>query len=385
MIPFRYNARSLLVRRATTLAAAGGIALVVFVLSSAMMLSAGIKKTLAASGSPDIAIVMRKGSDAELNSFFEEPNVGLILAAPGVKKDAKGAPLGVGESVVVATAQKIDGSGIANVTIRGVTDRVMEFRPDTKIIDGRAARPGTDEAIVGKRIRGRFKDMDLGSAYPLRKGRTVKIVGVFEDSGSSYESELWADLDTVRTSFGREGLVSSVRAKLESASKFDGFKAVVEGDKNLGFEENEFYEKLSEGVSAFIGALGTIIAFFFAIGAVIGATITMHASIAERQREIGTLRALGFSRSGILFSFLLESALLAVVGGTIGAAASIAMRTVHIPMINFATFSEVVFSFEPTPGILMFSIGLAAAMGILGGFFPALRAARTSPTQAMRG
>lgn len=388
MIPFRYNARSLLVRKTTTAATGLGIALVVFVMASALMLSAGIRKTLASSGRADNAIVLRKGSDAELNSTVEDPSVGVILAAPGVARDEKGNPVGVGEVTVVISLDKIGGEGMTNVQVRGVTERSLAFRPSARVTAGQAPRPGSDDVLIGKNLRGRFAGFEIGQSFELKKNRKVTVVGILEDDGSSYESEVWADIDAVRGAFGREGVVSAVRVRLASASAFEGFDVAVESDKNLGFEalrETEYYEKQSEGLTTFVTALGSVIAFFFSIGAMIGAMITMYGSIANRQREIGTLRALGFSRRGILLSFLLESALLSLGGGVVGAACASAMKFVTFSMINFATFSEMVFSFEPTPSIIAAALVSGAAMGILGGFFPAVRAARMSPVIAMRG
>jgi putative ABC transport system permease protein len=387
MIPVRYNIRSLFVRKATTLATAVGIGLVVFVLGAALMLSAGIKKTLGGSGSKDIAIVMRKGSDAELGSGLEDSQVGLVKALPGVAHDSDQHEIAVGEVVVVTAMEKLGATGVSNVQLRGMPADGMKFRANAKIIEGNAAKPGTDEAVVGKRIRGRFKNLDLGQSFDIRRNRPVKIVGVFEDGGSSYESEVWADVDTVRTAFGRPG-VSSVRVKLESESKFDGFKTAVESDKQLGLmtlRESEYYEKQSEGTSIFIGVMGTVVAVFFSIGAMIGAMNTMYAAVASRTREIGILRALGFSRIGILFSFLMESVALALIGGVIGVAGCMAMGAVKFSMMNFASWSEMVFTFEPTPQVIVTAFIAAGAMGLLGGFFPAIRAARTSPIAAMRG
>lgn len=388
MIPFRYNLRSLVVRKATTAAAGLGIALVVFVLASALMLSAGIEKTLASSGRPDNAIVLRKGSDAELNSTIEDPSVGVILSAPGVARDEKGNPVGVGETSVVISLDKISGEGMTNVQVRGVTERSFGFRPSARVATGQAPKSGSDEVLIGKNLRGRFAGFEIGQSFELKKNRKVTVVGILEDGGSSYESEVWADIDVVRGAFGREGVVSSVRVRLSSPSAYDGFDAAVESDKNLGFEalrEIEYYEKQSEGMTMFVTALGAVIAFFFSVGAMIGATITMYGSIANRQREIGTLCALGFSRSGILLSFLLESVVLALGGGVVGVAGASAMKFVSFSMVNFATFSEMIFAFEPTPGILIGSLAAGAGMGIFGGFFPALRASRMSPVVAMRG
>lgn len=386
MIPIRYNVRSLAVRKTTTAATALGVALVVFVLSSALMLSAGVKKTLATSGRQDTAIVLRRGGTAEMGSVIDDAAVSTIYAAPGVKKDA-GKALGSAEVVMVLALAKVGVDGVSNVQVRGVTPDATRIRPNVKIVAGRPARPGSDEVVVGERIRGRFEHVDLGQSFELRKNRPVTVVGVFTDGGSSHESEVWADLDTLRSAFGREGGVSSVRVRLESASKLDGFRVAVEQDKRLGLQvmrETTYFEKQSEDLAMFIGVMGTLIAVFFSIGAMIGAAITMYAAIANRQREIGTLRALGFSRLSILTSFLAESTLLALAGGGLGAVASLGMGFVKFSMVNFASWSEVVFSFDPTPEILGRALLFAVVMGLFGGFFPAVRAARVSPVVAMR-
>ena len=210
----------------------------------------------------------------------------------------------------------------------------------------------------------------------------------FESGGSSFESEVWCDVDTARSSFGRDGLVSSVTVRLDSPSKFDAFKATMESDKRLGLEaltEPAYYEKQSSGTSLFIKIMGGVIVFFLSGGAMIGALITMLAAVSQRQREVGTLRALGFSRFSILTSFLLESAVLSLAGGLLGIACALCMSFVKLSMMNFATWQEVSFSFAPTPSLLIGSLVAGALMGILGGFLPALKAARTSPIEAMRG
>ena len=249
-------------------------------------------------------------------------------------------------------------------------------------------RTRTDEAIVGARIRGRIKGVDLDQSFDIKKNRPVKVVGVFEAGGSAYESEVWVDRDLLADAYGRKGVVSSVRVRLDSPRKFDAFRAGVENDKRLGLQalrEPAFYEKQSEGASLFVGAIGTVVSIFFAIGAMIGATITMYAAVANRQREIGTLRALGFSRTSILTSFLFEAIVLAAIGGAVGAAASMAMSLVRFSMVNMASWSEIVFSFDPTPQVIGTALVFACGMGLLGGFFPAVRAARTSPLKAIRG
>ncbi|HEY6728634.1 MAG TPA: ABC transporter permease [Polyangiaceae bacterium] len=389
LVPLAYNVRSLFVRKATTFATAGGIALVVFVLSSSLMLAQGIRRTMVSAGAADKSLVLRKGSENELSSSIETKYKGLILAAPGVKRDGAGAPLGAGEVVVVIAMNKIDGEGqFSNVQVRGIEPASLALRPDVRLVEGRPPQPGTDEAMVGLGMLGRFEGLSVGSDFEIKKNRRVKIVGAFESGGSSFESEVWTDIDTVRSSFGREGLYSSVTVQLESASKFDGFRATVENDKQLGlesFRENAYYEKQSEGTSIFISALGITVAVFFSIGAMIGAMITMYGAVSQRVKEIGTLQALGFSRLSVLVSFMFESTLLALIGGVLGASASLLMSFVSFSMMNFATWQEITFSFTPSVGILVGSAVAGGVMGILGGFFPAVRAARTSPIEAMRG
>jgi putative ABC transport system permease protein len=387
MIPIKYNMRNLVVRKTTTVAAAFGLALVVFVFAAAQMLGNGIKKTLGRSASPESAIVMRKGSSSEMESGIEESQVNLVLAQ-AQQVGASRKPAGVGEVLVVILMDKLGTTnGVSNVTVRGVPDDVYQFRPTAKIIEGHVPKPGSDEVAVGAGIRGRFKGLDIGQSFELKKNRPVKVVGVFSDDGSSFESEVWADINTVRTAFGREGYVSSVRVRLDGASKFDAFKALIEQNRQLGLSaqrEADYYAKQSEMTADFLTIMGTMIAVLFSIGAMIGATITMNAQVANRQREIGTLRALGFSRRSILGSFLLESIVLALLGGGVGALAALGLKFVKITMLNAGTWSEIVFGFEPTPEILIKSVVLAGMMGIFGGFLPAIRAARISPVEAMR-
>lgn len=389
MIPIAWNVGSLVARRTTTASAVLGIALVVFVLASSLMLSTSVRRTLGRSGHEDVAIVLRKGSDAELSSSVEVSNLNLIVDAPGVKRDASGAAIGVGEVVVVCAVDKIGTQGgISNVQVRGVDlEKARRLRPEVRFVAGGPFGP--NEAVVGARLLGRFKGLEkIGQTFELKKNRSVKIVGVFEDGGSSFESELWADVDNVRQAFGRDGIVSSVRVRLESPSAFDAYKETVEHDKRLGLEamrETSFYERQSEGLSIFVGALGSVIAVFFSVGAMIGAAITMLASVSSRHREIGTLRALGFSRRSVLTSLLLESLLIALAGGAIGCGASLALGFVKFSMMNMSSWSEVVFTFEPTPAILATAIAASVVMGLVGGFAPALRAALISPVEAMRG
>ena len=389
MIPISYNVRSLLVRKATTIATALGIGLVVFVLSSALMLARGIRNTLVTNGSAERVKVLRKGSDTEMASGIDSNIVSLVMAAPGVKRDSEGQPLGSPEVVVVIALDKLgvaDGM-VSNILVRGVPAQVLKVHPEVHVIAGRPARPGTDEVIVGKGVRGNFKGLELGSTFDLKKNRPVQVVGIFEAGGSSLESEVWCDIETLRTSFGRGSSASSVTLVLESQAAYDGLAAYIENDKQLGLEpmrEKVYYDKQSEGTSLFITVIGVFIAVLFSVGAMIGAMITMYGAVSQRSKEVGTLRALGFSRGEVLLSFLIESSVLALVGGIIGSLASMAMTAMDFSMMNFATWQEIRFTFDPSPGIIGGSIAAGAVMGVLGGFFPAIRAARLSPIEAMR-
>jgi putative ABC transport system permease protein len=388
MIPLRYNVRSLLVRRTTTLATVIGIGLVVAVLASSMMLTEGIRKTMASSGTPGHAIVLRKGSDVEMTSSIELPSIGLVLAAPGVKKDSGGRPIGAGEIVTVIALPKLDASpgAVSNVTVRGVADNVLALRPEVHFVAGRPARPGSDEAVIGARIAGRFEGMALGKSFELKKNRPLTVVGVFETNGSSFESEAWADVETVRTSFGRDG-VTSVTVALDSPAAFYGFEAAVEHDQRLGLEamtEPSYYEKQSGQTATFISIVGWIISVFFMVAAMIGAFITMNTAVAHRQREIGTMRALGFSRFAVLTSFVLEGLVLALSGAALGLLVAFGVSFAKFSMMNFATWSEIVFSFTMTPRILVTSVIVGGITGLIGGIIPAARAARLKPIDALR-
>lgn len=388
MIPLRYNIRSLFVRKATTFATAFGIALVVFVLASSRMLAHGITRTMGRSGSDSNAIVLRKGADAELSSQVEQRFVSVVVAAPGAKRDARGSPVGTGELLLVLAIEKVDNPlMVSNVQLRGVASNVFELRPEAHIVAGRPARPGTDEVMIGQRLRGQFKGLDIGQTFDIKKNRPATVVGVFEARGSSFESEVWADVETVRTAFGREGMVSSITVALESPASYDAFERAVEGDKQLDLQvmrEVAYFEKTSEGTALLIQFLGGAIVFFFSLGAMIGATITMYGAIDARRREVGTLRALGFSGLQVLVSFVFEAFLLALGGGVLGAVASLGMGFVKMSMMNQQTWSEMVFRFEPSPDILFSSALAGGIMGIVGGLLPAIRAARVSPVAAMR-
>ena len=391
MVPFRYNVRSLLVRKVTTVATAIGIALVVFVYGGSLMLEEGVHRAIATGGRADNVIILRKGSDAELSSAIGNDYVNLFRAHPQVAQ-AAGV---IGEIVIVITTERADGSGgISNLLIRGMPADGLAFRPEVKIVSGRAPKPGTNEVIIGRAVSGRFLDpsgtkqvIGPGHKFDLKRNRPLEVVGEFSAEGSTYESEVWGDLDVVRRATGRDNVVSSVRLRLNSASDFDAYRDLIQGDKRFSMKvmrEADYYEAQSEQTSGFLKILGLVIAVMFSFAAMLGAAITMNAAVANRGREIGTLRALGFSRIAIMTSFVAEAIFLAVIGGLIGCALVTVLMLVRFPIINFQTFSEIVIRFTPTASVYLWSLIVAVIMGLIGGLGPAIRAARVSPVEAMR-
>lgn len=374
-------------RKRTAAAAAFGLALVVFVFAAVMMLANGVRQATRRATDPNGAIVLRKGAGTEIESTFETAGVVRIAAAPSIARDPDGRPLISGELLVLLVLDHV-GGGSSNVTLRGVPEAATRLRPKLRVIAGRAPRAGTSEVMVGRAIRGRFQGLELGQSLELQKNRPIQIVGIFDDGGSAYDSEIWADADLVRRTFGQSNVVSSARVRLTSPDAFATFSAALESDRELGvaaYRESDYGEQQTQGTATFLTVLGFMIGTLFSIGATTGAMITMHAVIAERRREIGTLRALGFTRRQILTSFLFESLVLALAGGALGACAALLMSQARISMLNTHTWAELSFAFEPTPAIVVRSIAIAALLGVSGGLLPAIRATRIDPAQAMRG
>jgi putative ABC transport system permease protein len=295
----------------------------------------------------------------------------------------------IGEIIVVVIADHIDGSGSSNVLVRGTPAEGIAFRPEIKLVSGRAPKPGTDEVMVGSGIAGRFHGLAIGGSLDLRRNRPLSVVGVFSADGASYESEVWGDLDYVRNALGREAVVSSARVRLNSPADFDAYRQTIETDKRFSMKvmrESDYNEKQSQQTASFLKFLGIVVAVLFSIAAMLGAAITMNGAVAHRTREIGTLRALGFSRSAILTSFLIEAIVLAAIGGLIGSAIVLLLSTfVSIPVINFQTFSEIVIRLHASPEVFAKALLFSGVMGLIGGLFPAIRASRVSPIEAMRG
>ena len=386
MVPVSYNVRSLFVRKVTTLVTAFGIALVVFVFAASKMLSEGITHAIEVTARPDTVVILRKGSDNELSSGLDSEIIGKLRAHPQVSQAAGGGA--IGEMMQIIMAEHDDGSGeVSNVAIRGMPADGLAFRPEIKIIDGRAPKAGTNEVIVGKGIAGRFKGFNVGGTIELRHNRPLAVVGVFDAGGAGYDSEVWCDIDVMGQALGRHGNVSSVRVRLNSPSDFDAYRAEIEGSKEYAakvMREGDYYKGQSQQIGTFLGGLAFVFAIMFSVAAMIGAAITMNGAVAHRSREIGTLRALGFSRFSILVSFMLEALMLAIAGGLIGGVAVLVLSFVTFPVINFQTFSEIVIGFHATPGVFLSAIIFSGVMGLIGGLVPAIRASMVSPVEAMR-
>jgi len=384
-IPVGYIARNLVARRLTTALTAGGMALVVYVFATVLMLSAGLEKTLVATGQDDNVVVIRRSSQTEVQSGIARLQAGIVESLPQIALASDGRPLISKEPVVLINLPKRGSGKPANVVIRGVTPAGLTLRPQVKLVEGRMFRPGTAEVIAGRSIADGFQGAGLGETLRFAS-RDWTIVGVFDAGHTAFDSEIWGDAEQMLQAFRRTGY-SSLLFRLNDPDDFDAVKSAIENDPRLTLEakpEKRFYAEQSEALSKFIRYLGTSISIIFSIGAVIGAAITMYASVASRTGEIGTLRALGFSRVAILAAFLGEALLLGLIGGIAGLVGASAMQALSISTTNFQTFAEIAFSFTLTPGIVVASLIFALAMGFIGGFLPAARAARMKIVDALR-
>ena len=384
-IPFSYIARNLYARKLTTVLTAGGMALVVYVFATVLMLAAGLKETLVATGQPDNVIIIRRGTQTEVQSGIDRPSAAIVETLPDIATGEDGAKLISKEPVVLISLPKRESGNASNVVIRGVTPTGLTLRPQVKIVEGRMFRPGTSEIVAGRAIANGFRGAGLGETLRFAQ-RDWTVVGVFDAGRTGFNSEIWGDAEQLLQAFRRVGF-SALVFRLTDASRFDKVKRDIEADQRLQLDvkpETQFYADQSEALSKFISYLGTTISIIFSIGAIIGAMITMYASVASRTSEIGTLRALGFSRLSILLAFLVEALLLGFVGGVVGLFGASFMQMVPISTTNFQTFSEIAFTFTLTPFIILASLAFALFMGFIGGFLPAARAARLSIVDALR-
>jgi ABC-type antimicrobial peptide transport system permease subunit len=384
-IPLFYIARNLWARRLTTALTAAGLALVVFVFATVLMLDEGLRNTLVTTGEYDNVVLIRRSADTEVQSSVERAQASIASSHPSVALGADGQPLLSKETVVLISLNKRDSAKPSNVIIRGIGPRGLALRPQVRLTAGRMFRPGASEIIAGASIARRFSGAGIGET--LRFGqREWTVVGLFDAGNSGFDSEVWGDADQLMPSFRRVAY-SAVVLRLAGTSLFDGFKKDIEGDQRLTLDakrEQNFYADQSKALSTFISVLGLILSVIFSIGAMIGATITMYASVANRVGEIGTLRALGFQRRSILAAFLAESMLLAVVGGVLGLGCASLMRFISFSTTNFQSFSELAFGFRLTIDIVVKTLAFSLVMGFVGGVLPALRAARMKIVDALR-
>jgi len=384
-VPLTYIARNLWVRRVTTGLTAAGMALVVYVFATVLMMSEGIRSTLVATGQPDNMIVLRQGAGVEINSGISRDQAAIIETLPGIATDAAGRSLVSKEPVVLNNLPKRSNGKPSNVTMRGTSDIGALLRPQVRIVQGRMFRAGSNEVIAGRAIADGFQGVQLGASLRFG-GRDWTVVGVFDAGKSGFDSEIWADAEQLMQAFRRQNW-SSVILRLADADGFESLRAQIDTDPRLTLDakrEVRFYAEQSEALANFIGILGTSLAVVFSIGAVVGATITMFGAVASRIGEIGTLRALGFRRGAVLAAFLGEALLLSLVGGLFGLLAATLMQAVSVSTTNFATFSELAFQFRLTPWIAVQSMLFALAMGFIGGFIPAWRAARLNIVDCLR-
>ena len=383
-----YSLRSLVRHRHTTWAASAGIGLLVFVLASSRMLAAGLESTMLRAGRSDRALVMQLDAWSEAGSRVRGSAFELAAGAPGVRRDGSGIPLVAHESVAqVFLSRKNRPSEYTAIQVRGVHSTSFALRSYVRVVQGRAAKPGTTEAIVGRGVVGRYAGLGLGERFELQKGRDFTVVGVFEADGTAYESEVWIDLEAMRSALGWQGSFSSVTAELESERALPAFTAALTTDKLLGLSvarESDYYDKVSNGMARLIRGIGTIVTLTFSLGAALGATITMYGAVSERRRELAVLRALGFRRRAVLLGILLESLVIALVGGSVGLLLAWLTRFIPFATMNYATGQLVAFPFLADAGILLSALAGGLVVGVAGSFLPAWRAASTDPTRAMR-
>ena len=384
-LPISYNIRSLYVRGRVTLLAIGGIALVVAVLIVLVAMAAGFRLALQAGGSPENALISQRGSTSEITSGIPRDAVNALAVDARVARDKDGNPLASPDLVIVASMKRKDDGADVNIVVRGVTPMAFKVRPNVVVAEGRNFTPGLYEVIVGRKLFDRMAGMELGRTIRMQR-RDWAIVGVFEASGSAFESEVWGDKEAMGPAFGRGAGAQTLTVRMKDPSAIPAFDEEIRRNPRMQVQvvqERMYYEQQSAGVSGPLMALAVFVAVVMGIGAVFGAMNTMYAIVAARTREIGTLRALGFSRLAILTAFVLESTCLALVGGALGCLVALPANGIS-SAAGGANFAEVAFAFRITPESLVVGMTLAIFMGIAGGLLPSLRAARLPITSALR-
>jgi putative ABC transport system permease protein len=373
-------------RRGTVAATVFGIAGVVAVLVGVLSIAAGFKQAMTVSGAPDAAVVLRSGADSEMVSGLGREETRVIADSPGVARTAQG-PLSSAELFVIVNVPKRSTGMDANVPLRGVEATALQVRDKVKIIQGRMFEWGKNEVIVGGGAVQEFDGLEVGSK--LKVGRYEwPVVGIFSANGGIAESEIWSDAKVLQEAYNRGDSFQSVYVKLNSPGAFQVFSNSLTSNPQLSVKvvrQSEYYAELSQTMTRLITTLGFLIAFLMAVGAVFGALNTMYSAVSTRTREIATLRALGFGRGAVVVSLMIESLLLALVGGAIGGGlAYFAFNNFHTSTMNFQSLSQVTFAFRVTPELLVRGIVWSALIGLIGGLFPAIRAARLPIAAGLR-
>jgi len=386
-IPVIYNFRSVKARWSSAIVAVVGIAGTVGVFVAMLSLARGFKATLVSSGSEDNAIIMRAGATSEMTGGVTIDTVKIIQDKPGIAKGADGSPLVTPEVVLVAPIPLISTGTDANVEIRGVSKNVLEIRRNIKIVEGRMFTPGLNEIVVGKNANASYSGLTLGNTIGLGSVHW-KIVGIFDAGGSSFDSDVWGDAHLIGPAFNRPDIYfQSITVHLASASALQQLKDAATADPRLNVDvtrEIDYYSKQSNRLTKLITVLGGLVAGVMAIGAVFGALNTMYSAVAERGREIATMRALGFGGPSVVFSFVIEALLIAFIGGLVGCIAVLPLNGLTTGAMNLQTFSHVAFAFKITTELLVKGIVFALVMGVIGGLLPAMRAASMPVASALR-
>lgn len=379
------NLKSIPQRWGPSLVIVIGLAGVVAVFTALLAMSEGFSATLTASGSPDTAMILRGGSQAELNSGLSRDEATLIKLAPGIRKGADGKPLASAEMLVIAELfKKGETRNGSNITVRGVEAPGFALRPQLRIVEGRMFTPGLRELVVGRGVARQFDGVEVGKTLRMR-GSEWTVVGIFE-SGDAYESELWADAAVAQTSFNRQGY-SSVLAKLDNVAALKTLSAALKADPRVNVDvqsQQAYFSAQTQQFRKTIGVLAGVVTLIMALGAIFAALNTMYAAVATRAREIATLRALGFGGLPVLASVMLEAVVLSLVGGVIGAViAYLLFNNLSVSTLG-ANFTQVVFAFKVTPMLVVLGLAIAMIVGFFGGLLPAIRAARMPVTTALR-
>jgi len=385
-IPIAYNLRSIRVRWTSAAVAILGIAGTVGVFVAVLSIAKGFNATLVASGSADNAIILRSGSTNEMDSSVTLDQVRVIQDAPGVARSSSG-PM-VSPEVVVIRNFALRSSGTdANVQVRGVSPIVREVRPQVHLTEGRFFQPGLFELVVGRSATHSYAGLELGNTIRFG-GATWKVVGIMDSDGSAFDSEVWADSSVLDQIYHYpQDIFRSVTVHLTSPDALQKLKDALTSDPRMQVgvtREKEYYDKESRAMTQMITVLGGGVVVIMGLGAIFGALITMYSAVAERGREIATMRALGFGGASVVTSFILESLLISLIGGLIGCVAVLPLNGFTASTMNLQTFSHLAFAFRITPQLLIGGVIFALVMGFFGGVFPALRAARRPVAAALR-